>query len=334
MSNSKQWVACWLSAAMLALGSWYAFEHYWYAKGHSATVMDSYDLWAQHRENVVARSNETNVALLGASRIQYGLSPRVFEAQAAGLGVATRAPMLAINGHYPLAALRDLAHDPKFKGIAVVGIDSRGFQQIHREMQAKWPHYYRHEFTPAKSVHRSILTKLQPYAISLRPDFAWSTLAARYVNGYGDPNREYVTFYSDRSGGTDYSKSPIQAVREARIRDLKDYYANTPAISPTQWLADADEVIAWVRAINARGGRVVFYREPVSGGHLEMDEARFPRTTFWDALAKKMPATMIDFRDDPSLQFDTPDTSHIDAKDIDAHTRAFVRVLHAQGVLK
>jgi hypothetical protein len=46
-----------------------------------------------------------------------------------------------------------------------------------------------------------------------------------------------------------------------------------------------------------------------------------------------MPAKMIDFRDYPELNIDTPDTSHIDIKDIDRHTRALVQVLKRAGVL-
>ena len=40
----------------------------------------------------------------------------------------------------------------------------------------------------------------------------------------------------------------------------------------------------------------------------------------WDKLVAIMPATMIDFRDYPPLNIDTPDTSHIDIKDIDRQT--------------
>jgi hypothetical protein len=337
MRTKHSWLACWITAALLAGSGWYAFERYWLDRGYTPTVMDSKDLWAQYRarvSHVFSGREIAGVALLGASRIQYGFSPRVFRDEVRRLGADVNVSMLAINGHYPLAALRDLANDRNFTGVAVVGVDARGFQKIHRDMQQKWVDYYAHEWTPAKSVHRSLLTTLQPYLISLRPDFSWSNLTARCVNGYGEPNREYVTFFADRSGGTDYSKSPVEAVRTARIRDLKGYYANTPAISPEQWLMDAEEVISWVRVINARGGRVVFYREPVSGEHLELDEARFPRQQFWDALASKMPATMIDFRDYPQLAFNTPDTSHIDAKDIPAHTRNFVRTLAEKGVFR
>ena len=39
---------------------------------------------------------------------------------------------------------------------------------------------------------------------------------------------------------------------------------------------------------------MVFYREPVSGEHIELDEQNFPRDKLRDKLAAIMPATMID----------------------------------------
>jgi hypothetical protein len=331
-SPSKWWL-CWAVGGALAIAGWCAFEYFWRAQGYAATVMDSNELWAQQRDRVTQSAPPVRVALLGASRIQYGLSPTIFREEAKKIGIDLEASMLAINGHYPLASLRDLADDVAFSGVAVVGVDARGLQKRHRDMQAKWIAFYRHDWTLARDLHRTLLTQVQRFAIAARPDFSWSTLLARHLNGHGFPSREYVTFYADRSGGTDYSRSDVALVREARIRDLRDYYATTPSVSPTQWLEDTAEVIAWCERIRARGGRVVFYREPVSGEHLALDEMRFPRNEFWDALAKKLPATMIDFRDDPTLNIATPDTSHIDAKDIDAHTRAFVRVLARNGVL-
>lgn len=317
---------------MLTLAGWYGFERYWRAHGYAPTVMDSNELWAQQRAAVVKDAPPTRVALLGASRIQFGLSPKAFAEAARELGANVSAHMLAINGRYPMAALRDLSSDESFRGIAVIGVDSRGLQKIHREMQASWPHYYRTDWTPARDLHRHLLTLIQPHAIAARSDFAWSTLLARSLNGWGPPSKEYVTFYADRSGLTEYGRSNIDAVRDARVRDLRDYYANTPAISAAQWLQDNEIVIDWVKQINARGGRVVFYREPLSGDHLALDEARFPRSEFWDRLAAKMPATMIDFRDHESLNIPTPDTSHIDAKDVPRHTRAFVSVLAEKRV--
>ena len=38
---------------------------------------------------------------------------------------------------------------------------------------------------------------------------------------------EYVTFERDRAGGTDYVKSDISAIRNARVADLRKYYPMT-----------------------------------------------------------------------------------------------------------
>ena len=332
MSNPR-WLLTWIVAAAITLGGWLVFEKYWRTQGYAPTVMDSLDLWSQHRARAVKPAPPQRIALLGASRIQYGFSPAVFRDEAHKFGLNVDPIMLAVNGHYPLAALRDLADDPQFTGTVIIGCDSRGMATKVREMQAKYVQHYHHDWSPSREVHRRLLTRVQEHALAARPDFAAVTLVKRYLDGHGLPYREYVTFYRDRSGGTDYAKSDIAAVRHARIVDLRAYYASESPPSPDAWLYEMREVVRWVERINARGGKVVFYREPVSGEHIELDEQNFPRDKYWDRLAAIMPATMIDFRDYPPLNIDTPDTSHIDIKDIDRHTRAFVRALRQLTVL-
>lgn len=324
-----RWLLTWILAAAITVGGWVAFETYWRGQGYAPTVMDSFDLWSLHRARADKPAPPLRVALLGASRIQYGLSPSVFRDEARN----TDPIMLAVNGHYPLAALRDLAEDEKFRGVAIVGIDSRGMDKKVWEMQAKHVQQFHHDWSPSREVHRRLLTYVQQHAIAARPDFAVVTLAKRYLDDQGPPYKEYVTFERDRSGGTDYRKSDITAIRNARVADLRKYYPMYTPPSPAEWLNEMREVVRWVEKINARGGKVVIYREPVSGEHLELDEANFPRAKYWDRLVEIMPALMLDFRDYPELVIDTPDTSHIDIKDIDRHTRALVRVLKARGVL-
>ena len=295
--------------------------------------MDSFDLWSQHRARAVKAAPPLRFALLGASRIQYGLSPIVFRDETHAMGLNIDPIMLAVNGHYPLAALRDLAEDQRFAGIALIGIDSRGMDRRVWNMQQKYVEQYHHDWSPSREVHRRLLSRVQTYALSARPDFAVATLAKRYLDNHGAPYKEYVTFERDRSGGTDYRKSDLPAIRTARVAELKNYYSATTSPTPDAWLTEMREVVRWVEKINARGGKVVFYREPVSGEHIELDEANFPRALYWDRLVAIMPALMIDFRDYADLRIDTPDTSHIDIKDIDRHTRALVRVLRTKRVL-
>lgn len=327
-----RWLLTWGLAAAITLGGWLSFEHYWRGQGYAPTVMDSFDLWSQHRARAVKSAPPLRFALLGASRIQYGISPPVFRDETLQMGLKVDPIMLAVNGHYPLAALRDLSEDEKFVGVALVGIDSRGMDRKVWEMQAKHIQNYHHEWSPSREVHRRMLTRLQEHVIAARPDFAAVTLVKRYLDGNGPPHKEYVTFERDRAGGTDYRKSDVPAIRSARVADLKKYYSPYTPPTPDAWLTEMRYVVSWVERINARGGKVVFYREPVSGEHIALDEANFPREKYWHKLAAIMPATMIDFRDYPELVIDTPDTSHIDIKDIDRHTRALVRLLHAKKV--
>jgi hypothetical protein len=242
--------------------------------------------------------------------------------------------MLAVNGHYPLSALRDLAEDENFRGVAIVGIDSRGMDKRVWEMQLRHVQHYHHDWSPSRELHRRLLTHVQQHAIAARPDFSALTLIKRWFDDQGLPYREYVTFARDRSGGTEYRTNEIAAIRNSRVAELKNYYAQNAPPLPALWLDELREVVRWVEKINARGGKVVIYREPVSGGHLELDEANFPRADYWDRLAAIMPALMIDFRDYPELNIDTPDTSHIDIRDIDRHTRALVRLLKLKGILR
>ncbi len=328
-----RWFLTWLLAIAITVCGWTAFERYWRGQGYAPTVMDSMDLWSLNRARAVKAAPPLRVALLGASRIQYGLSPSIFRDEARAMHISADPIMLAVNGRYPLSALRDLADDENFKDIAIVGIDSRGMDRRVWEMQEKYVQQYHHDWSPSREVHRRLLTHLQPHALAARPDFAFVTLIKRALDGQGSPYREYVTFERDRSGGTDYARSNMAAIRAARVADIKRYYETSTLPAPAAWLNEMREVIRWVEKINARGGKVVFYREPVSGEHLEVDEAHFPRVQYWDRLAAIMPAAMIDFRDYPELAIDTPDTSHVDIKDIDRHTRALVRVLKAKQIL-
>lgn len=333
MVKHTRWLVVWTLSATISIGGWLVFECYWREAGYAPSVMDSIDLWSLNRARAVKASPPLRVALLGASRIQFGLSPAVFRDEARAMNLAVDPIMLAVNGNYPLAALRDLAEDEKFVGVAVVGIDARGMDKKVWEMQGNYVHHYHHDWSPSRELHRRLLTRLQTHAIAARPDFSVITLAKRGIDHLGPPQKEYVTFDRDRSGGSDYQRGDIAAIGNARVAELANYYRLNRPPPPIAWLNETHDIIRWVKRINARGGKVVFYREPVSSGHIELDEANFPRAEYWDRLAAIFPGLMLDFHDYPTLLIDTPDTSHIDIRDIDRHTRALVRVLRAKQVL-
>ncbi len=324
---SRRWHLTWLLAIVAVLAVATAFELYLRERGYVPTVQDDEDLWSLQADRL--RGARDPIALLGASRIQFAVDPAQME-KATGRTTA----MLAVNGEYPVAALRWLAEDTDFHGLAIVGVDSRGLDRRHWEMQQPWIDHYRHRWTLARKIHRTLLSPLQQFLVFMRSPFAWVSLARREMGGLGMPFNDYLVMRADRVGFLDYRRTDVAAIKRQRIADLVEYYHDYPPAPPAQWLANLREVSGWVSTIQSRGGKVVFFREPSAGEHLALDEASYPRGEYWDAYAKVSPATMIEFRDEPAFADITlPDTSHIDGLDVPRFTTALVGVLQRRGVI-
>lgn len=323
----RRWLLTWLLAIAAVLAAAAIFEVSLRARGYVPTVQDDKDLWSLQADRL--QGVDQPIALLGASRIQFAVDPARIE-KATGRTTA----MLAINGEYPVAALRWLAEDTHFHGLVVMGIDARGLDKRHWEMQQPWIDHYRNRWTFARKVHRLLLSPLQQYFVFMRSPFAWMSLIRRELAGLGMPFNDYLVMRADRVGFLDYRRTNIAAIKHLRIEELKDYYRDYPPAPPQQWLDDLKHVSAWVATIQARGGKVVFFREPSGGEHLVLDEKNYPRDRYWDAYARVSPATLIEFRDEPEfVKMVLPDTSHIDGLDVPRFTDALLAVLVRHGII-
>jgi hypothetical protein len=270
----RRWIVAW-GIALVAVGaSALSFEVFLRERHYVPTIQDDRDLWAIQADLVSGDGGA--ITLLGASRIQFSVDP-------AQVGRATgrTSAMLAINGHYPIAALRWLAEDPAFHGIAIVGIDARGLSKRHWDMQQPWIDHYDDRWTLARKVHRELLTPLQQHLVFMRSPFALAALVRRELAGLGLPFNDYVVLRPDRLGLIDYGRTDISAIKRQRILDLLQYYKDSPPEAAGEWLRNLEQVSAWVRAIQARGGQVVLVREPLAGEHLALDEANYPRELYW-----------------------------------------------------
>lgn len=318
------WIAALLVCALLAGG----YEWLLRQRGYVLTVQDDADLWSMQLDRI--RNNGRAVALLGASRIEFGVDPALLSAELGGRPVA----MLAINGTYPLAALRALANDDSFTGLAIVGVDSRGLQRRHWEMQQSYFDHYRHRWTLARRIHRKLLTVLQEHLVFVRSAFAATNIVERWIAGEGLPLNDRVVVRADRAGFIDYRRPDLPGIRASRIADLARYYREEPPTDAKTWLSDLATVSTWIEKIQERGGRVLLFREPAADESLALDEANFPRDRYWDAYARRSPATMIDFRDVPEMtNFVLPDSSHIDGADVPRFTTALAHVLKSRKLV-
>ena len=327
--GARAWLAIWIAAlagAALVLG---AVELHWRRAGYVPNVLDSMQLWSQQRARVYG-THPRPLVLLGASRTEYGIDPKVLRDELPHY----KPVMLAINAAYPLATLHDLADDPRFSGVVLCDIETFGFFREVRDMQQPHVDYFHRRWTPSWNLHRSLLTEWQRSALIANPYFGAMASLRRTFAG-GAPFRNYVDYHANRSGDIDYRKTDPEAIKRHFAETVEGNIAHMPQRDADAWLADIAPVFDWVRAIQARGGQVIFYESPTAGLVPEIDARMFPRERYWNRFAAASPAPVLSARDVPALAATPlPDDSHLDFRDKAAYTRTLAQALVERGLLK
>ena len=69
-------------------------------------------------------------------------------------------------------------------------------------------------------------------------------------------------------------------------------------------------------------------RMPTSHGLLDVEETHYPRSTYWDHLARNSGAKSVHFADYPAIgKLYLPGASHLDYRDREAFTQALLQRL-------
>jgi len=329
MSPKTQTIAAIVLGAIITAAAVATWEGYWRERGYTPALYDDRDLWAVHRQRAVALNQERNLTLIGASRIQLAFSTQAFEDALPGW----QAISLAINGHYPVAVLEDLAADKDFFGVALVAIDARGLAHWYHDMSTPWVRHYHRDFGPQRRIERHLRTALQQKLVVAGSAFN----LVRRLEGWIDsrqPPQHYTSLLPDRTIAADYDRADVPGLRKHFTAALATDYQAHPPPSPQRWLADLERVSQAVDRIQARGGRVVFLRMPTADSHWKLDRENYPRDQYWDRLAKVTGALTLHFTDYPELtELELPDTTHIDQRDRARFTRALIDILAEAGVL-
>ncbi len=327
--GGRFWLTTWLLAVAVAVVTLVAVEAYWRGRGYVPVILDSRQLWSLQRDRVGSAHGKV-LALLGASRTVYGINPKRLRQRLPGY----KPVMLAINGHYPLAALRDLAHDPDFNGVVLCDIDAMGLMRESWERQQSYVDYYHRQWSPSWRVHRIVLTRWQRYTVIANPEMGWHD-SLRYLFDGGKPFKTFATYYANRSGDVDFSKGNPKAMKRHFAADLDQRIAAFPHVSPKQWLSDLAPVADWVRAIQSRGGEVIFYQSPTHGLDRQSSDTVLPQAQYWQRLPEVIPAHFLDTMQVPSLaRIPQPDDSHFDYRNKNAYTDALVNELLRRGWLR
>lgn len=306
-----------------------AIERHWRTRGYVPAVIDSAQLWSQQRDRVYGDSPRPLV-LLGASRTEYSVDVKALREHLPGY----KPVMLTMNGRYPLATLRDLAADEDFRGTVLIDIESNGFLREFREAQQPWIDYYHRRWTPSWRLHRIALSAWQRLALIANPDFGALATLKRAFTG-GEPYRNYITYRTNRASDIDFTKTDAEATKRHFAATVEANITNLPARTADEWLADLTPVFDWVRAIQGRGGAVIFYESPTSGYLREISDRLYPRDRYWDRFAAASPTPVLAARDVPALAATRlPDDSHVDFRDKATYTQKLIDTLVQRGLLK
>ena len=314
-ARPASWVTCVVKATVFLAVALVFTETFWRNLRYMPARSDMRN-FAKLRQ--AADGDRGVVALVGSSRVRYGLNPQSLERAIPG----RRFRQLGILGNGGAPVLEDLANDPNFLGLAVC------------------------ELNPAHWGGEYPFAKLPEALAYTHPEVSGAYLETLLSEQF----RERTSFFSynlfieaPRIIQHKPVPDPEQSDRFVPFHDLGPTI-NEPLIN--NWVRAAlesgermnrsassritGEVQGWVNRIRRRGGDVAFVRMPVDGRLRVVEENAFPHTQslIRDVRARGM--LVIDFAEMPG-QFRCPDGSHLEASEANRFSRLLAEELAAKG---
>ncbi len=320
------WGLTWIAVVVLVLAAVVKLELFVRAHGFQPSIKEDEYAWAWQRMRASDNSPQT-VAILGSSRILLAFSSATFQEELPGW----RSVQLAIEGTGAIGSLRDLAVDPKFRGIAIVDIAEYAFDPSGWDDQDKQIRAYDERWHAIGAMTERWLTTHVQSKLALLSSSGLRALDSLFHRGeWARP--PYMTTHADRTKYADYNLTDVERRRGAQLARIEGW--NKTPSDPDSWLSHALAEELFVALIQGRGGNVVYLRMPTCDERWTNDENKTPKALFWDRLALHTHATTIHFKDYPSLSnFGCPDTSHIASKDGPRFTHALLQILKARGMM-
>jgi hypothetical protein len=323
------WLKTWLLAFALAGTLLLGWEAFLRSRGHQPTVVDDKALWALQRDRVYPDNGETAVVLLGDCRMQLDIVPQILRERFPH----ARIVQLAVEQTSPIAALRDLAADERFRGIIICAFNERLLCQDMWDTLQPYVDYYHAQYTLNEKLNRLLSTAAQRTFTVIHPELRLDDVIVSLAKTRRLPSPYYIEIHADRSRLADYSNEDLQAHRAWVLGRAQWLCTESELPGARQWLQEATELEPYVQAVQGRGGRVVFLRLPTTADHFTYDEFMFPKQMYWDRFAAQTSALCLHFKDLPQLSaFDCPDTAHLDRNDAPRFTRELAHALEDRGL--
>jgi len=322
------WRGLVLAVVLLTTVATVAWEIRARSLGYRPSLNDTSDLWADQRQAVKPDS----IVIIGDSRALFDNDLDTLQQ-----GLGQRPVQLALVGSCAYPVLENLANDETFHGTVIASVvplmwfapppsppyhnSQRALKRYaHRTLAQRSGHYLSMWLEEHLAFMNADL-KLEP----LLDDVPVSPRAAFHPTPVLPP--DFATIDRDRRTRM-WESCNVPGPLQERVKNgwlpvftppppppyvPKEAFAAGMAKAMAARFADT---ITAVKKIQARGGKVVFVRYPVSGELKKHEDQLTPRVGPWNGLIKATGAPGIYFEDYPELAgFTCPEWSHLSAGD-------------------
>ena len=305
-------------------------------RGFRPTIVDSQAQWAKQRARA-AQLGSRALILVGDSRMQTDLDLDVLRA-----GSKLEPVELALDGSSFVPVLAGLARDSEVTGTVLVGFsDVEVMRQDAASAATRYETAYEKNSTATAAAwtYRNIEAALGDRLHAVLASYAdgagpLHTLLLRVLDPSATP--QSMVTQPDRTRVIDYSRANLRSLRvrsalfeldgtaaakltadlDRHELALRNRIAQLQPADEKVYLQRSREIENLTRAIERRGGRVVFVRLPVAGNVTRIDEILYPRDRFWNQFVGISSAACLRTDDESTLrEFTPPDDLHLDQRD-------------------
>jgi hypothetical protein len=295
---------------------------------------ENLDRWTELRKRVDKR--DVPVAIIGDSRILFDT-----DLDRAAQLTGVRPLQLAIAGGSGLPILEDLADDPHFKGLAIVGMAETAYfnTQLAGVRPQKALELSRWE-SPSKRASFLIQRVVSHGLAMLDDDYQLSTLVFRidkdWRPGVKGPYDDVWKAQETAAGGQTWIWRRLEHDQRLSEHTRNVWHLRYPAkpLDDRSIKAVLVRTKVAVDKIRARGGDVVFVRPPSAPALRTVEDKHLPRAKGWDALLAYTHTNGIHFDDLPAAQNLTlPEESHLSRACATVFTDAYTHALAHRTLL-
>jgi hypothetical protein len=294
----------------------------------------TYETWAELRRQVDKR--DVPVAIISDSRLLFDTDlDRV--AQLTGV----RPLQLGIGGGSALPILEDIADDPHFKGLAIVGTaETVYFDTVYSVARPKKALALSRWESPSNRASFLIQRVISPGLAMLDDAYQLSTLVFHldpdWRAGVKGPYHDVWKVGQMDAGGQTWIWRRLEHDQRLSNHARTVWHELFPPFPIDD--KNISEILVRTKTavdkIRARGGDVVFVRPPSSPDLRSVEDKHIPRVRGWDALLAYTHTNGIHSDDLPTVQHLTlPESSHLSHACATVFTDAYIRILAQQTPL-